>query len=186
MEIMWPLLKFIVIVAVVMTSIFYIQFRPESENGEVFYTSKLSFNKTLDKKAKHFYIQKMSWLKIYMNIILPIATISSLWDIIILVIDGMPGMAWRFVLRILYVVFAISITCFIRFIDKLSYNINIAWNVFFAVYNALMIFDVIYGIINLVVYGSLAALNILYFYKRRELFLLSAKQIRRKYSLDEE
>ncbi len=172
--------------------------RGDYEDQIKFYTSRFSFNKTLDKKMKYFPNQNMVWLKVFMNLVLPGLLVLHTYDFIrscfFGVIDAAIEMAASlppfakgltyFMIASIILVWATTLfaTINIRFIDKSSLISVIVFSVAEILYFIPDIFTNL--VVSIVVIGFLI-LNIGYFVKRRELFWKSTKELKELYSLDD-
>ena len=175
----------IVIVCMLFVSLEALDSRMSTEE----YNKKFSFNSTLDKKMVNYHDFKMSWFKFYMNICLPyIAYLGAKASY-----DSYMLYDWKspqFLLATAFGVCMVLNAILFRYIDALSYYLNIIAIVIFVAYKTLQV-ALSLGVLTLfdltpfIAWILIAAWNINYFRKKEELFLKSEKELRALYSLDD-
>lgn len=152
------------------------------DDDDSVYNPKFSFCKELDRKMAHFPKKGSIDLKCYMNITLPVATVAAVyiaWNYY----QAYPLTSVRFWVAAAFGATALA-NCFLfREIDRLAYYLNYLFLVLLSVIVLLPVMDdpALIGKIPVLLAGF--AINCAFFFQRRELFLLSAKELAEKYTL---
>lgn len=147
------------------------------------YSPFFSFCKELDRKMEHFPDKGVTWLKVYMNLALPCLAAISIyqsWE----AYQTYPVLSSPFIISTLHA-FIMFVNCvFFRDIDKMAYYINFfSMLEFFSnlIYKNIDIIGI--AMFSLVLWGILILINLSYFYKKRELFSLTKRELSEKYTL---
>lgn len=174
-------------IVLIITGIQYIYIRAirgEFENDKTSYNKFLSFNKELDAKMEFFYNKNVTWLKTYMNFILPLLSIMLIWGLIQDIAATVDPYNYKLFLSLGLIILTVLDVFMIRNIDKFGFIFNIVVNVAYVLKGFLNAGHIGFIFPVLVVLGIPVMLNIFYFYKRRELFFKSAKQLKLDYDID--
>ncbi len=159
-----------VAVIIVFSQIIYIKiFLGEVDNAinSARYNPRWSFNKILNKKMEN-YDKGGRWLLIYTNVLLPTLSVVSIYGIISNLVEGQYIVNFSFVLHIISVMMTIINTIIIRNVDDMAFFAN-------ALFCIIWIADVIVSsgtlfAIMLAICVPALALNLVYFFRRRDLF----------------
>lgn len=156
----------------------------EYEHDKTSYNKFFSFNKELDAKMEYFYNKNVTWLKIYMNFVLPFFALVFIWGLVRNIMETDNPYHYMLFVKLGMIILLTLDVFMIRDIDKPGFVLNIVSNVVFLFYLLFASGNIGAALIIFIIYGSVIALNIFYFIKRRELFLKSAKQLKKDYNID--
>ena len=146
------------------------------------YSPIFSFCKELDKKMEHFPDKGVAWLKIYMNIALPGCVwigVTRAWN----AYQNFPVLSYQFLISAVFAVVVLINCIAFREIDRFAYYFNVFATLYFL---ALLIYENIsvlaFNIIGVVLWVACAAISLSYFYKKRELFMSTVRELAEKYT----
>lgn len=144
------------------------------------YNSRFSFNKTLNAKMKYFPDTKVSWLKFYMNMVLPFAFLYSFGGMLN-AYQAYDMTSFEFITSMAFFATSTMNVILFRGIDSTSYKVNVVSTLVFMFViftrTAVSAFTFLGGIIWVI----MSAANLIYFHKKRELFFSSEKQLEKDY-----
>ncbi len=146
------------------------------------YSPLFSFCKELDRKMLHFPDKGATWFKIYMNIVLPCSVwvgVMRAWNSY----QNFPLLSFQFIISAAFALIVFTNCLTFREIDRFAYYFNIFETLYFL---GLLIYENIstlaFNIIGVVLWIACAAISLSYFYRKRELFLLTTKELAEKYT----
>nr|DAM72193.1 MAG TPA: hypothetical protein [Caudoviricetes sp.] len=188
---MWILILILGIGSALFCTIHYLLIRDDYGHAGA-YSKALSFNKTLDKKMQYYPDKHVTYLKLYMNIFLPVFTIWLAWQAVsnykaVSESLGLPIFLYSLIIAATMLVN----TIFFRFIDKLSFWMNIValtlWILPQIAYSILAISLGLFLFMSVIpiLWCIFFIANIVYFAKRKELFFCSAKRLKALYYEEE-
>lgn len=170
---MWLIIMLVMLFVVVET----LDYRIGNEE----YNNRFSLNRTLDGKMAYYHDTKVSWLKFYMNIALPIMLLQYISNTYHAYQTSDVNSLEFIVPAILTLAAAINLSLF-RSIDHIAYTTNLIVTSL-CMLNICLHFNS-YGIVGVAAWLLIFCSNTYYFFKKRELFLSTEKQLKIKYSLD--
>lgn len=146
------------------------------------YSPLFSFCKELDRKMEHFPDKGATWFKVYMNIVLPCSVwigATRAWN----AYQNFPLLSFQFIISAAFALIVFTNCLTFREIDRFAYYFNIFENLYFL---ALIIYENIsllaLNVVGIVLWVACAAISLSYFYRKRELFLLTTKELAEKYT----
>lgn len=146
------------------------------------YSPLFSFCKELNRKMEHFPDKGATWLKIYMNLVLPgflLLGIFRAWN----AYQAFPIVSYQFAIAAIFAAIMLVNCLAFREIDRFAYYFNIIASVSIL---ALLIYENIdiigFALFSIVFWFACIIVNLSYFHKKKELFLLSKKELAEKYT----
>lgn len=155
-----------------------------ADDDDTVYIPRFSFCRELDRKMEHFPHKNAASLKCYLNLILPFSAVLGgllAWQ----GYQEYPLTSPRFAISIALGVVSFA-NCFLfRELDRLAYYLNYLFLILLLIY---CVVDYVYIsdpslVVEIPTLLAGLAVNIAFFFRWRELFLLSTKELAEKYTL---
>lgn len=147
------------------------------------YNSRFSFSKALDAKMKYFPDTKVSWLKFYMNLVLPFAFLFSFGGMLN-AYQAYDIASFEFITSAMFFATSAMNAILFRGIDSTTYKINVISTLVFMFVILTRTAASAFAFFGGVVWVIISIINLFYFRKKRKLFLCTEKQLKEEYGLE--